>query len=277
MGTGVLLALGLTVASFLMPSGKIGQWFCALLCLLAAVLTGRGLMHSYSRGAWLGAACGGAYLLWHWINARVRNTGGSEGFSRGPCISRFKRSWFPLSVVLSSAVILAFWHFRETNWHPAQRALSSVNTADFSWRNRTAAWEGALQIMAEHPWTGTAWNQPQPLYGHYYLPPKLNETGAIELNDYLTLGATVGIPALFCFGMFIWLSLKGKVESGKRKAETQGVDWLRTVCLAGAIVLLVGFWFDGGLFKLPTATTFWILLELGNVRTGETNEALNHE
>jgi hypothetical protein len=32
---------------------------------------------------------------------------------------------------------------------------------------------------------------------------------------------------------------------------------------ASAIVLLVGFWFDGGLFKLPTAATFWILLELG--------------
>jgi hypothetical protein len=29
--------------------------------------------------------------------------------------------------------------------------------------------------------------------------------------------------------------------------------------------LLVGFWFDGGLLKLPTAATFWILLELGSV------------
>ena len=41
-------------------------------------------------------------------------------------------------------------------------------------------------------------------------------------------------------------------------------DWLQTTCRAGAIVLLVGFWFDGGLFKLATASTFWILLELGN-------------
>jgi hypothetical protein len=41
------------------------------------------------------------------------------------------------------------------------------------------------------------------------------------------------------------------------------LDWLKTVCRAGALVLAVGFWFDGGLFKLPTAATFWILLELG--------------
>jgi hypothetical protein len=27
--------------------------------------------------------------------------------------------------------------------------------------------------------------------------------------------------------------------------------------------LAVGFWFDGGLFKLATASLFWILLELG--------------
>jgi len=39
--------------------------------------------------------------------------------------------------------------------------------------------------------------------------------------------------------------------------------WAKAVCRAGAVVLLVGFWFDGGLFKLATAAPFWILLELG--------------
>jgi len=38
------------------------------------------------------------------------------------------------------------------------------------------------------------------------------------------------------------------------------------VCRAGAIVLLVGFSFDGGLFKLATASVFWTLLELGQSR-----------
>jgi hypothetical protein len=44
-------------------------------------------------------------------------------------------------------------------------------------------------------------------------------------------------------------------------------DFLSATCHAGAIVLLVGFWFDGGLFKLPTAATFWILLELGGAES----------
>jgi hypothetical protein len=34
-------------------------------------------------------------------------------------------------------------------------------------------------------------------------------------------------------------------------------------CRAGALTLLVAFWFDGGLFKLATAAVFWVLLELG--------------
>jgi hypothetical protein len=38
---------------------------------------------------------------------------------------------------------------------------------------------------------------------------------------------------------------------------------LRCACRAGALVFLVAFWFDGGLFTLATASVFWILLELG--------------
>ena len=278
MATGVMLALGLTVAAFLMLSGKIWKWLCALLCLFAAILMGRGLLHSYSRGAWVGTVCGLAYLAVDGFNgSRLVQVTVREAY-----ISWFKKRRNPLSVVslsvvLLSMVVFAFWHFRETDLLPIRRALSSVNAADFSWRNRIAAWEGALQITAENPFLGTAWGQPEPMYEHYYLPPKLTERGAFELNDYLMLGATLGIPALFCFGMYLWLSLTQEWESRKQKAEIQDVGWLRTVCHAGAIVLLIGFWFDGGLFKLPTAATFWILLELGNARHHETNDALNHE
>ena len=190
MGASVLLALGLTVASFHLLAGKTGKWLCALLCLFAAILMGRGLLHSYSRGAWLATVCGGTYLLWHWISGdtaaaaepqaetnwpqditvRPAATKGIE-----PRISRMtrirddecpiraireirgKKCWFPLSVVLLSMFILAFWHFQGTDWRPARRAFSAINAADFSWRNRIAAWEGALQIPAEHAFLGTGW------------------------------------------------------------------------------------------------------------------------
>jgi hypothetical protein len=46
-------------------------------------------------------------------------------------------------------------------------------------------------------------------------------------------------------------------------AASWASDWSRTVCRAGTVVLIIGFWFDGGLFNLSTASMFWILLELG--------------
>ena len=70
-------------------------------------------------------------------------------------------------------------------------------------------------------------------------------------------------------------SLKSKIQSpenGRQRAALPPPPTLdfrlwtldyTAVCRAGAAVLLVGFWFDGGLFKLATAAPFWILLELG--------------
>ena len=247
------------------------------------------------------------------MNTRIFESAIGNRQSAIPSVSWFTKSWLPISVILISVLVLSFWHFHQTEWHPARRALSAVNPADFSWRNRIAAWEGDLQIMAEHPWFGAGWNQPEPLYEHYYLPPKLTESAAIQMNDYLMLGATLGIPALFCFAVYIGLSLFGGAHpprvpffapSRKTLDASQGSyvttslnpqevgcgahpttpgagvlpklsstfyllssDFLAATCRAGAIVLLIGFWFDGGLFKLPTAATFWILLELGSVAT----------
>jgi hypothetical protein len=154
--------------------------------------------------------------------------------------------------------------------------FSAVNQADFSWRNRITGWEGALQITAEHPWFGAGWNRPEVLYEHYYLRPKLDESKAIEMNDYLMLGATLGIPALFCFGMYVWLSLTGgagrgaiqvrnsetsasSVEPcgvrnlGKEEAARQNeerdweeLEWLKTTCRAGRLCC----WLDFGLMAV---------------------------
>ena len=227
-------------------------------------------MHSYSRGAWLGTICGLVYLFWSNVQS-LR----SETHSR--LIFWWAKNSLLVAIILVSTFLLAFWHFRQVDWNPARRAFSTANAVDFSWRNRVAAWEGALQMMVERPWFGSGWNRLEPLYKHYYLPPKLNESAAIEMNDYFVLGATLGIPALFCFGMYLGLSLTKKLESGNLKREIMELGWLKMVCRAGAIVLLVGFWFDGGLFNLPTAVAFWVLLELGAVQSLNRSEPQTNE
>jgi hypothetical protein len=279
MGTGVVLALGFRNAHLgfanIGPGGKtwktnVGGSRVVIFSICAAIFTGRGLLHSLSRGAWLGTLCGLAYLA----GAMLQNR---NFWLRRVWVSRLGGSLVTVLVIMASVMLLCFWQFKQTDWHPAQRAFSAVNLADFSWRNRVLGWEGALQITAERPWYGVGWHQPQLIYEHYYLPPTVISGGAIEMNDYLILCASLGVLALFCFGMYIWLSLTrsaecrvqffSKSETGRQHEEsgTEQIGWLKVICRAGAIVLLVGFWFDGGLFKLPTASTFWILLELGAV------------
>lgn len=295
MGTGATLAVGLSAATKMAErtslnkvgaergsQGLVFKLLRVLACKLyyffslAAVMMFVGLFMSYSRGAWLAAVCGLTWLIAN-LEFRIQNPESKDStvFSY---IARLKANWLPAGVIFLSVVILFFWSFRQTEWHPVHRALSVSNQNDFSWRNRITAWEGALQIITEHPWFGAGWNRPEVLYQNFYLPPKSSESGAIEMNDYLMLGATLGIPALFCFGMYLWLSLARSVPSGARNSglsthnsepSTCDLEWLQIVCHAGAIVLIVGFWFDGGLFKLPTAATFWILLELGSINLEE--------
>jgi hypothetical protein len=49
-------------------------------------------------------------------------------------------------------------------------------------------------------------------------------------------------------------------EPASRAAQD---EWLKATCRAAVVVLLVGFWFDGGLFKWALAVPFWLLLEMG--------------
>jgi O-antigen ligase len=145
-------------------------------------------------------------------------------------------------------------------------------------QHRVSAWRGAVQMMWDHP-LGVGWNQAVSVYDKNYSPP---EGGAVALtmNSYLMLGTELGLPGLLCFVAYVALQLGvgrwqmadriGKAEGGKRKAETlqqignrKSEIGNQVACRAGAIVLLVAFWFDGGLFDLPTAAVFWVLLELG--------------
>ncbi|MGD0207332.1 MAG: O-antigen ligase family protein [Verrucomicrobiota bacterium] len=310
MGIGVVLATGQFVQSldcgFDGRGQKPREWAIMVLYLVAIGLTGWGLLNSYSRSAWLGTLCGLVYLVTRAEGRRRRAAGGDsvayEGsqkleISNSMGISWFKKNRPVVCVVLLSLVVLAFWQLTHLEHVAvANRIVSVGNVNDFSWRNRVAAWEGSLQIIGDHPWLGAGWNQAESLYKYYYLAPKSEGIGAIQLNDYLMLGAILGIPAMVCFVAYAWLSLtwkpedrtpKAKIEksgiASKRNvnlksgsglqpslcpvAESRTLDWTKTVCRAGAIVLLVGFLFDDGLFSLmPIAIPCWTLLELGAAR-----------
>ena len=251
---------------------------------------GVGLVKSYSRGAWVGAAVGMALIA----KAECRR----KNAERGKAESRKQkaetnegnaemlkaemlkavRRWGALAIICASLGVMGFWTLRHSEGVMARRVCSVGNANDFSWNRRLAAYEGALRMLADKPWIGFGWNQPEPLYSALYCPASVDEGMAIRLNDYLMLGMTLGLPALLCFAVYGVLALSGRQRSALPAEPTLDFRlWTLdspAVCQAGAVVLLVGFWFDGGLFRLATGATFWILLELGRQSPRGGREAL---
>lgn len=243
MGAGCVLATGLLWAgSPWNPGGGFRRLFPPLknswACLqvwwlgLGAILLGVGLALSYSRGAVLGTVIGLLYLarLYRRINWAVIGAG----------------------ALAVAAGIWFFWHGTADNdpWYVKKLDLSRPSA-----QNRVTAWRAGWQIMRDHP-LGVGWHQVPALYAAHYSPPA-GGPGAIATNDYLMLGTQSGVLTLAFFMVYVSLSLTAPCAMATTAGRTQ------TACRAGALVLVVAFWFDCGLFVLPTAVVFWVLLELG--------------
>ena len=247
---GLLMGLGVVLACGMVLLRTVWSWrLKAVLCTVAAGLMAIGLLYSYSRGAWLAAFGGLCYL-------GFQVTKMSDLSKR---VSRWVRfNGLTVAVILCALALLTFWQFRDSEHKIARRTFSAGNVKDFSWRNRIMAWEGSLAMIAARPCLGFGWGMSEPMYDNYYQIAKVEGGMAVQLNDYFTIGTTLGLPALACFLWYVGLCF-----GINRQEQITPYDWLRTTCRAGAIVLLIGFWFDGGLFKMATAVMFWILIELG--------------
>ncbi len=237
MSAGVVLAVGMLAAnSKLKIKNSKTVWFL----IVAVGMMAMGLVCSYSRGAWLGTAVGLVYLAWSYGKLRWK--------------------YVAIGAGLLALGVLCFWGRTPDTapWYVKRMDLGRPSA-----QHRVSAWRGAVQMMRDHPF-GVGWGNAVTVYEKNYSPP---EDGAMALttNDYLMLGTQLGWPGLICFVSYVGLSLK----SGKRKAESGndlefGMEFgIKAACRAGALAMLVAFWFDGGLFTLATAAVFWVLLELG--------------
>jgi hypothetical protein len=254
MSAGVVLAIGL-LATNPKSQGQIlaslGDTLCQclkILLLIVALMMGVGLLFSYSRGSWTGTAFGLLYLA--------------------KAYGKFKWRYLLPPIFLSVAVVCFCWNTpRSAPWY-----FQRLDFSRGSVQHRLAAWKAGLEIIRDHP-LGTGWNKTVEIYEEYYSPPD-DGAAAITTNDYIMLGTQLGISGLICFVTYAVLQLGIKrwpIRAGKWKLEgdTERIEdcnsefGIKTACRAAAIAMLVEFWFDGGLFKLATASVFWILLELG--------------
>ena len=231
MGSGGVLAVGLLAAN---AKNRIKNVKNNSILAIALFMMGVGLLMSYSRGAWVGTTIAMLYLFW--------------------CRGKMKwRYVFPVALVAATVIALVWHSTSDTDpWY-----LKRLDFSRPSAQHRVAAWGAGFEIMRDHP-LGVGWNNAVSLYDKEYSPPE-GGAGALTMNSYLMLGTELGIPALLCFIVYCGLCLRGKCRMDCEEGRIQAA------CRAGAILFLVAFWFDGGLFDLPTAAVFWILLEMGSV------------
>lgn len=230
--------------------GKLRITLLAIPGLLALVLGLAclfGVARTYSRGAWVAFGFGLAYLA-----CQISPMVGALPPRLRQLRSVAHRNALTAFLLATSLAVITLWQFRDTEVPLLRRTFSVANANDFSWRNRLTAWQGAWRIMADHPLSGLGWGLPERAYDSLYRPPRLTETVAIQMNDYLILGASAGLPTMAAFLLFLWFSF----------ASWPSTDTTGPLCRSGALVLAIGFMFDGGLFKIPTAVPFWVLLGL---------------
>ncbi len=230
------------------------------LCLVAMTMTGTGLIHSYSRGAWLGAACGLLLLVRHWLKRPANDRTASP-------VLVFTRNTFPYWLLIGASLwVMGFWTLRHTEMPLVRRVFTVANPYDFSWRNRVAVVPGSLQMIGERPLVGWGWGKPTAAYERVYKPAHLTEGAAVTLNDYLMLGMTLGIPGLWAFLFWLWMIFRrNDAEEGGFVAKAFSVT---TICRAASLPGLIGMIFDGVLFRMAIAVPMFVLLELGSAGFG---------
>jgi O-Antigen ligase len=266
MATGIVLALG---SAWERRQGRAltrNLWLRRATYVLTAALMGYGLAKSYSRGSWLGAALGLAYLGGYALRQEM-----AGGFLQKRALGT--KSWFrgrrvALLLILFSISVMWYWGCEHRGSTFLQRAFSVLNTKDFSWRNRLAAYDGALQMMAARPWLGFGWSQPKDVFDQFFKPARMVDPRAIQLNDCFTVGTTLGVPALVCFVVYVGFAFLPRRD----RADKHQDDWTATICRAAVVVFLTGFWFDRGLFFAALGVPFWVLLELATVLPTEAQE-----
>ena len=247
MGAGTVLAIGLLkqIKKEECRKKKLMQVFLPV----AIFIMGVGLVMSYSRGAWLATGVGVLYLVW--------------------CHGKLK--WLHILPIVAVVVAVVLHHWGSTS-DSAPWYVKRADLARPAAQNRATAWRAGFEIMWDHP-LGVGWNNAEKIYGDKYHPPA-GGPAALITNDYLMIGTELGIPALVCFVVYVWLCYRKSprpfvpvfsLVGGENIRRTNEGEALRAACLAGALVFVVAFWFDGGLFQLPTAAMFWVLLELGRV------------
>ncbi len=211
--------------------------------IAAALPISIALGFTWTRSMWLGALCGGLYLIWYW------------------------KPWALVLVpVLIVVVLLANpFSLRERAFsafapHPGHTD-SNAHRAEL----RRIGWE----MIKAHPWLGVGPEQVARQYRNYIRPdmpaPSATEYYGHLENDYLQYAAERGIPtALALFWMIGW-ALFDFVRAVRRLPPNAEERWILHAAVAVTIAVLVSGFYSWNLNNSEVLGMFLAVMGCGYV------------
>lgn len=220
---------------FLTYTKRARAWFL----LFPLALCFRGIMVTFSRGAYLACAAGALAI----------------------CVMRSKRL-FVVAVALGVIVALnpmllpsgVRYRFSQTVEQRGSAAEGLEGSLESSAKTRLLVWRGAVRMIQDHPLWGVGFDMFQ-RFLPFYTPERLRMDAH---NTYLLVAAEMGIPAAIVFVIILLLILAQAV--GLARASTDRL--LRALGLgvaSGTVALLVSNLFGSRMNAEDLISYFWLL------------------
>lgn len=197
------------------PAGLGRALMGASMYSAAAGLIGIGLLASWSRGGWLGAAAGVGVVLYFHSGKIIKVAalaGGASLLLVGPLAYRF----IPRSLTDRVADLPAY--LGGGMWETVQQPVTDSN---FSVIERLAHWIAALRMWEMSPWLGVGPGNYAAVYPHVRLPRWEDPLGHAH-NTYLNVLAENGLIGLIAY-LALWTGVVCWLICVRRRAMHEGL------------------------------------------------------
>ncbi len=204
------LALALAAGTSILAWRKQMHWWVAAVCWLAAGLLLGGLLLSFSRGAWLGAALGVAGLI-AFLDRRVLALAVVVSVVGGAALAFGGVRWLPDALEQRVTSIVESVGFVDP-------ATIEVTPANFSKVERLAQMKAGWQMFADHPLTGVGPGNYTAAYIDRASAPWYVSRGHAH-NYYLHMAAQAGIIGLIAYlGVLVTVAVQA-VRTARRTRD----------------------------------------------------------
>jgi O-antigen ligase len=246
------LMMVLLVIGAILFFAKDRKWIAWLIAAAAPVGMALGL--TWTRSIWLGALCGGVYLIWFWKKWALAAV---------PVIIGLLLAANPLDI-RERAVSTLFPHEGQTD--------SNAHRAEL----RRIGWE----MIKAHPWLGVGPEQVSRQYRNYIRPdmpqPQASQYYGHLENNYVQYAAERGVPTMLALLWMIGWALFDFARALRRIPWDADERWVLHSAVAVIISIMVSGFYSWNLNNSEVLAMFSALLGCGYVAVWQAEAERNN-